>query len=369
MTVQPDPAQELPSPLAKRRRIALWDNARFLLIVLVVIGHAISTVRTDTALAYGIYTYIYLFHMPAMIYLSGLFSRPETSPKAIKSTWQLVVTWLLWEGIWALIHWLVQGNGPSEKFLVTPAWTLWFLVSLVTMRILLPYLAQLKHPLAVSIGLALASGLLPAIGTQFSASRTLVFLPFFVAGWLTRRDGWLDGQWFASPRRGTRVAAWALLAAVAAVLVAAGGLREWWRIDKWLTWRDDYFWLFANAPLGDFAPADFLPAAGAGIAVTAVLLALAAAMTLALLIVAPRAESAMTAWGSRTLYVYLLHAPIIWFLRRFGVVEAVAGDGVLGILAVVAFAIVLAMLLSGRWAPRVFGALVEPRLGRIYTAA
>ena len=65
--------------MSVKTRVALWDNARFALIVLVVIGHLISTVRTDTQLGFGLYAYIYLFHMPAMIALSGLFAKPEVT--------------------------------------------------------------------------------------------------------------------------------------------------------------------------------------------------------------------------------------------------------------------------------------------------
>ena len=60
------------------------------------------------------------------------------------------------------------------------------------MRILLPYIARLRHPLVFSILVALTAGLSPAIGVEFSASRTLCFLPFFVAAWLAKDRGWRD---------------------------------------------------------------------------------------------------------------------------------------------------------------------------------
>ncbi|UOR01758.1 hypothetical protein MUN77_00055 [Leucobacter allii] len=317
---------ELPQPLAGARpRIAFWDNARFALIVLVVVGHAISTVRTESALGFAIYAYIYLFHMPAMILLSGIFSRAEASPKVIRSTLQLVVTWLIWEGIWAAVDFAVLEETPDDDFLETPAWTLWFLISLATMRILLPYLARLRHPLLVSIALALAAGAIPDIGTAFSAHRTLVFLPFFVTGWLIRERGWLDGQWFARPFRGARVAAWTVLGGIALAFALLPGLRETWRIDTWLTWRDDYDWLFRNAPIGEWLPSHWLTVLLGGAAVSAALLVVAAAMTLSLLIVVPRSSGPATVWGTRTLYVYLLHGPVVWVLRETGVIDAVGG--------------------------------------------
>ena len=328
--------------------------------MLVVIGHAISTVRTDSALGFGLYAYIYLFHMPAMILLSGMFSKPESSPKAVRSTVQLLVIWISWEAIWALIRFLVEGKTPGGGFLVNPAWTLWFLVSLATMRILLPYFARLRHPLIASVVLALGSGLLPAVGTEFSASRTLAFMPFFVAGWLARDRGWFDGRWFASPTLVTRGLAWGLLAVIAAVFVFWGSLQSDWRIDKWLTWRDDYPWLFAHAAPGDFEPASWAAISGGGILISALLIAVAGGMTLAVLIVVPRRGGRLTVWGSRTLYVYLLHGVVVWFLRSTGAIDYVADLGTVGLLAIIAGAVGLTALLSMKWVTIVFRPVVEP---------
>lgn len=359
-TTAPEATASSPAAPALKTRIALWDNARFVLIVLVVIGHAISTVRTDSELGFALYAYIYLFHMPAMILLSGLFSKSEVSPKAIKSTVQLLAVWLIWEGIWALIRFFVEGKTPGQSFLVTPAWTLWFIVTLITMRIALPYIARLRHPLIFSTAVALLAGLSPAIGTEFSASRTLCFLPFFVAGWLIRDRGWLDGAWFMTPHGGARAAGWGVLAAVAAVFVLLPNLRDTWRIDRWLTWRDSYDWLFDHAAIGGWQPTAWAAISAGGIAVAACLLAVAALMTLAILLVVPRGHSVITVWGSRTLFVYLLHGPIIWVLRETGAVEHIGSLGLAGLGLLIGIALLLSAILSMTWVTRVFTPIIEP---------
>ena len=347
---------------ARVPRVAHWDNARFILILLVVIGHTITTVRLDSALGYALYAGIYLFHMPAMIALSGLFAKPEATPKAVRSSIQLLVVWLIWEVIWALIHYFVGGRPLPGSWLVVPAWTLWFLVSLATMRILLPYIARLRHPLVFSIAVALAAGLSPAIGVEFSASRTLCFLPFFVAAWLAQDHGWFSGDWFTMPARAARASAWALLALVAAVFAAIPGLRELWRIDIWLTWRDDYARLFERAPIGDWAATEWWASALGGMGVRAGLLLVAAAMTLALLLIVPRRRSFITTWGTRTLFVYLLHGPIIQLLRGTGTVDWMYSFGLAGMVMIVAVAIAIAVVLSMAWVSRVFRPVIEPRL-------
>lgn len=332
-------------------RVALWDHARFAVIVLVVVAHSISTIRTDSDFSYSLYAWIYLFHMPAMILLSGVFSKADASPKAVASTVRLLGTWLLFEGIWVVIRALFGATAISKNFLVVPAWTLWFLVTLVTMRILLPYIARLRHPLIFSIVLALLGGFSPAIGTEFSVSRTLVFLPFFVLGWLAKDRGWLDGTWFQRPSAALRTAAWAVLAAAAAVFVIFPNMRNEWRIDHWLVWRDGYAKLL-DGPLWQVLLE--------GSAIRFGLLAVAAIMTFAVLIVVPRRGGKLTVWGSRTLYVYLLHGPIIYAARETGLIDWFGSFGLAGVLALVAAAVALTALLSTGLVAKVFRPVIEP---------
>lgn len=356
------PVPAAATPEAPKARIAVWDNARFVLILLVVVAHVVSTVRTQTDLGYGLYTFIYLFHMPAMIALSGLFSKADASPRAARSTLQLLVTWVTWETIWALIHFFASGRGLPESWLIAPAWTLWFLLTLATMRILLPYIVRLRHPLLFSILLALAAGLSPVIGTQFSASRTLCFMPFFVAGWLAMNRGWFKGDWFARPRAGTRIAAAALLVVLAAAVAILAPLRKEWRIDTWLVWRDDYAWLFDHAPVLRWAPGEWWAIALGGAGMRLGFLAIAAAMTLALLLLVPRGHSIITVWGTRTLYVYLLHGPIVAYLRASGAVEWFGGFGAAGVVMLIAMGTAITLVLSLGWVARLFRPVIEPRL-------
>ena len=354
------------SHTAPRVRVAVWDNARFVLILLVVIAHVISTIRTQTPLGWGLYAFIYLFHMPAMIALSGLFSKADATPKTVRSTMQLLVTWVSWEAIWALIHFVASGKGLSKNWLVAPAWTLWFLVTLATMRILLPYIVRLKHPLLWSIALALAAGLSPAIGAQFSASRTLCFLPFFVAGWLVTNRGWLSGQWFLTPTRKTRGFAVATLAVLALGVALLAPHRKEWRIDTWVVWRDNYAWLFDHAPVFGWSPSEWWAIALGGAGIRLLLIVLAAVMTLALLVLVPRGHSIITVWGTRTLYVYLLHGLVVAALRSSGAVKWFGEFGEAGVLMLVALGIALTLVLSLSWVAKVCRPVIEPTLDVLF---
>ena len=58
-----------------RARIALFDNIKGLLIILVVAGHFMHPVHNDNEVMSALFDIIYLFHMPLFVFLSGLFAK------------------------------------------------------------------------------------------------------------------------------------------------------------------------------------------------------------------------------------------------------------------------------------------------------
>src|SRR3954464_14782208 len=60
------------------QRDAFFDNAKFLLITLVVIGHTLTTLTSKSDGARAAYYWIYAFHMPAFIIVAGYFAQQAT---------------------------------------------------------------------------------------------------------------------------------------------------------------------------------------------------------------------------------------------------------------------------------------------------
>lgn len=56
-------------------RIALFDNIKGLLIILVVVGHVAHPVHNDNPTISCLFDVIYLFHMPLFVFVSGLFAK------------------------------------------------------------------------------------------------------------------------------------------------------------------------------------------------------------------------------------------------------------------------------------------------------
>lgn len=323
-----------------------WDNARFVCIALVVIGHAVQrqTAGSDAALA--LYLVIYAFHMPAFAIISGYFSRstPPGTRQMIRVLTDLVIPYVVFDTLWGLFEWVLTGTGDPNPTLAS--WTLWFLLALAIFRLVLPYLALLRWPLAWTVVISLVTGYLPNIDATFSLSRALGLLPFFTLGWwLSDRD--VVARWRLLQPRSWPVIAGAV-AVLAAALVGAWAFGDTWRdlsLANWTYYRDSY------AALGE-------PVWGGGIRLCLMLLAVV--LTAAMLVLVPRGEHRWTRYGTSTMYIYLLHSFALWPLREYGVIAALTPDAV-WLPVLVAGSVALCFVLGSAPVRRVFRPLVEPR--------
>src|SRR5690606_38871532 len=102
---------------------------------------------------------------------------------------ELVLPYLLLEGLWSLVQFLENGARFNPT---TPSWTLWFLLALAAFRLVLPYLALTRFPLTIAVVLSVGVGYFGNVDTTFSLSRILGILPFFVIGWKLRTNERLE---------------------------------------------------------------------------------------------------------------------------------------------------------------------------------
>lgn len=162
------------------------DNIKGLLIVLTVLAHTMELVPPQPQLMH-FYNFIYIFHMPAFLFLSGYLSRGGTEFNATKVVTQLFIPFLLFNGVYE-IAWFLQ-TGAASKYLINfaPCWILWFVFSLMCLRLLSPIMIAFKGSLALAVTIGVISSLFVYNGFVLSLSRTLVFLPYYIAGCLVWR--------------------------------------------------------------------------------------------------------------------------------------------------------------------------------------
>lgn len=159
------------------------DNARFFLICLVILGHGLEIIPSLSLFVRALYRLIYLFHMPAFVFLSGVLAARQKKPKIGNLFLQYIIFQILY--LLCARHVL---NPETKLQFTTPYWILWFSVSLICWKMLAPYLARLPHRLlpGLLVAVALVAGCDSSIGYTVSLSRTLVFLPFFMAGYIAQ---------------------------------------------------------------------------------------------------------------------------------------------------------------------------------------
>jgi fucose 4-O-acetylase-like acetyltransferase len=271
------------------------DNARFVLIALVVAGHLLEQLVDQGPAAAALYRWIYLFHMPAFVLISGAVSKPTlTRRRVFALATGLLLPYVIFQTLYpAWDAWLFHTGDWSQGSL-TPYWLLWYLPSLVCWRLLLPLFARLKFALPLAVAIALAAGLAPWVGYPLSLSRTLVFFPLFLLGHR------LGGQ--RLQQLGDSVGRKAI---ALAVLVAAA-------VGAWLLRDLDPQWLYASV---GYEVLDV--AAWPGTCVRLALLAASASCALAVLALAPR-QTARRGLGRHSLTAYLMHGFLVRALVAAG---------------------------------------------------
>lgn len=165
------------------------DGLKFLLVSLVILGHAIEPTRYSDDVSGILYSLIYAFHMPMFVMLSGYFSKNLYLPKLNKQSVALIETYL----VMAITMGLLLGKGL--KLVVAPSLSCWYILSLICWRYMVFWLIEIrkctpKQLIAVSLFIMTASFLMPithGLGT-LSLMRTSQFFFFFAIGYCMSED-------------------------------------------------------------------------------------------------------------------------------------------------------------------------------------
>jgi fucose 4-O-acetylase-like acetyltransferase len=320
-------------------RDAYFDNAKFLAVVLVVIGHAWEPLRGANVggrLLEAAQTFVYAFHLPAFIVMCGYFSRGFTTARGRtrKLVAAIVVPYAIFSVAYPLWVRLLAGGhvgwDPLEPYYLT-----WFLPALLLWRLSTPLWQQIRFPITTALLISMIAGFV-TLPSMLNAAQVLSFLPFFVVGLTLRPNHFALLQ-----RRGMRLAGAALL-----VLGGAAAYRLAVNVDpEWVHWRRS----FEQLGVGRSAGVGFRLAA----------MAAAVTLTLGFLAVVPARRTWFTRLGAATMYAYLLHGFVTLFLSYQGWYYRISGGQV--VLVTLGCA-ALAVVLSTDTVRRVFRWAVEPRL-------
>ena len=279
-----------------KQREALYCNVKLLLIFMVIYGHMIESMIDSVEPLAQVYRVIYSVHMPLFLFLSGFFLKSRLS--CLRQAKQM----LLYYGTCQSAVVLVGRMLGIQLSLGIPVWLLWYLLSLSCMAALgwLWYVAAerwewLNHVVAkivllnLAVILACTAGEWSAVGRWLSLSRTICFLPYFLAGMFCPADvNWKN-----------RRAGMAGLIGLAVYLLL-------------------YFGSGRAVPTMLFYQADSYSTLGLeqGVLLRLICMLLAAALGLTILTLVPDRRFAFSKLGTDTLGIYLLHGPMIKILEQ-----------------------------------------------------
>ncbi|MFE5815547.1 acyltransferase family protein [Streptomyces sp. NPDC056479] len=272
------------------KRDAFFDNAKYLAIVLVAIGHAWEPIKGDSRILEAVYTVVYSFHMPAFIIISGFFSRSfDASPSRMKRLITgVAVPYIVFETAYPLFKRWIDEDPGQDISLLDPWYLTWFLCALFIWRMTTPIWKMVRWPLPIALGLAMAGTVTPEIGDDLDLQRVLQFLPYFVLGLIMKPE-----HFHMVRTRAVRIVS----VPVFAVALAFG----WWAVPRmntaWFYHRDAAQELAAPWWSG---PVMVLAMFGCSLVLTACFFAWV-----------PRRHMWFTALGAGTLYGYLLHGFVV----------------------------------------------------------
>ncbi|GGK65228.1 hypothetical protein Sme01_24610 [Sphaerisporangium melleum] len=336
----PEEAPPPPQP-AKRAREPYLDNVKFLLIALVPAGHAlVPTLSAHSSRA--AYLFIYVFHMPLFVIISGYLSRNFWNSNA--KTNKLVDTFLV-PYVIVEIGYAVLRFALGQKWSLTiidPAWLNWYLLALLLWRLSTPVWKRMRYPLPIAVAVYLLAGLSDLPG-DFSMDRFFGLMPFFVLGL------WLQPRHFEMLNR-----VWVKILSVVVLVGAAGVailIAPHVPLDP-IYYKDSYAELHLSWWLG--------------MAMRAGLLVAALTVSVAILALVPRRNTWFSELGTRTLYCYLLHGVPVLIAKEMGWLSFPWLYGPLGVMAIMCSAFALAILLCLPETRTVFKWLLEPRLVWLY---
>ncbi len=266
-----------------KQRDASVCNLKLMLIYLVVFGHLIRPCIDGSGAAYGLYHFIYSFHMPAFAFISGVYMK--NAAICLKSAKTSFFRYLIAQICFAVIF-----RGDIDIFL--PYWHIWYLLSLSCWCIVGAGCNHLSKPFAATVlttafALGCTVGLVGGIDRTLSLSRTVVFLPYFLIGVMMPKT--VKEQ--SRIKRGS-------------AFLASG-------LVLYFIFKDTIpiFFMYHATPFGKLGVK--------GVILRALCYLIGVLITLGIYYLSPNKRLPITKIGADTLMIYILHGPIVERLREY----------------------------------------------------
>ena len=281
--------------MADKMRVAKWDNVKFVLIACVVIGHMISAYVGAADGIKSLYFFIYSFHMPAFVIVSGMMMKNTIKNKRYEKVFPYLSMGIVISIIMFAAKWYALGKRSINVFDISNV--SWYAFAIFAFALITMYLQRFSpvYVFIFSIAVALFVGYDDRIGTYLTLSRIFVFYPFFFAGFCIDNEKLLE---FSKKP---------VCKGVSAVIIIAAAAISFLKIDS--------VYRFVSLLKGKSSYDSLGNLREYGALLRLAFFAIAFLISFAVIIIIPNVRSVFTTVGSRTLSIYTLHFGIIYVLR------------------------------------------------------
>ena len=271
--------------IENKHRSAYWDNLKGLLMFLTVFAHILFQLQSRSQAVNATVDIIYMFHMPAFVFISGFFGKSEHS-HSYESILKLILLYFVFNSITGFIY--------GFDSLLQPVYSFWYLPALIVWRLTAHHIARFKEINLILLIVSLFIGFYSSVNNTFAAARIIGFYPYYMSGYLLSNE---KSEALTAKKYPMR-AAIGFAAAVAAALIAVGAYSYFGYSDN-------------DLQMGSYIE----PVSAVGRIALYIIAFLA---IYALRCISPeRKIPLLTMFGKNSLWIFILHRPITLLLSSY----------------------------------------------------
>ena len=162
--------------ISSKERSAYWDNIKGILILLVVFAHLLCSLQDRPSIDITV-NMIYLFHMPAFVFVSGYFGKGEKAC-SFERIIRLIFLFFIFNSITVFL-----AGYSNYSSLLEPIYSYWYLIALIAWRLTAHRIAKFRVINILLFTMALLIGFFAAFDNHFAVGRVIGFYPFYMLGY------------------------------------------------------------------------------------------------------------------------------------------------------------------------------------------
>ena len=336
---------------APKQRTAFYDNLKFVLIALVLVGHFTGPFLDGCFELKVFWRTIYLFHMPAFLFVGGMFAKklytPQNGLRVNVIAFYVLMGILFYTGLWLEKH-LWEENPVYDLFMMNciP----WYFFAMAALGAATPIVAKIKGGAKTVLPVLVALAVIVPFNNRFDdflvLGRIFAYAPFYFAGYFLSIKGY--DEWVKRQRARIWPAVCAALCFVALYAALYFLPKPISGTMSGLGTGHNTYEAMKSFPSHIDALIRLLD------------IGIASIMIVAVSLLTPTKHCLITDLGSRTLQVYVFHPFIYYIPEGLHLYDPIMPYAPVAGWVVAGAAVLLAFLLAWpKWPERMFRALRE----------